>query len=406
MQVEECCQALLEHILPIVDEKKEGLCIDVGSGNFAFFCERFAKLGFKTVAVEPLPVDALKQICSSYNITLIEGCVSDVEGIQTLYIGKFQGVENLNLCTLDPDWWGASTETRQVPSVTLSSLLSSVKAIKVTCLKLDVEGAEYTIIRQFMELPEALLPSVVLFEYGGGDRKENSQKGWSTKFFNATLECLEILRKCGYSFSVLIDADPDADECIFDLQAFNLELVKIFADAAIYGNIISFRNWEFPENEVKEICVPFLQKERGLELASQRQKVNLIIFPNWSLPENLLCPVLEKVLRTLIAHPERERMTLLVNSSNISAEEANLILSSVAMNLFMQEELDVNEELQIFLVEQGLMECQEPSQQASARISFENEDFQAISTSKANQIPCIELASLPDLRVVELATGV
>ena len=393
MQVEECCQALLAHILPILDEKREGICIDVGVGTFAFFCEIFAKLGFKTVAVEPLPVNALRQVCHSSNIDLIEGCISDIDGIQTLYIGNFQGIENLNLCTLEPDWWGASTETQQVPSLRLSSLLSSVNPLKVTCLKLDVEGAELTIIRQFAELPEALLPSVVLFEYGGGDRKENSQKGWSTKFFNATLECLETLKKCGYSFSLLIDASPDAVEYIFDLQADNLELVEIFSAAAIYGNIISFRTCQFSDNEFKQVCAPFLQKEIGLEAASQSQQVNLIIFPDWLQPEELLCLALEKVIKAVMTHPARDRMTLLVQCDQISAEEANLILSSVAMNLLMKEELDGTENLKISVVEQELVESQ-LFNQIHARISFDRENLQAIANSKAAQLPCFELERL------------
>ena len=38
MRVEACCQSLLAEILPEIDPKKEGYCIDVGAGTFAFYC--------------------------------------------------------------------------------------------------------------------------------------------------------------------------------------------------------------------------------------------------------------------------------------------------------------------------------------------------------------------------------
>ncbi|MGB3905739.1 MAG: methyltransferase, partial [Anaerolineae bacterium] len=80
------------------------------------------------MAVEPLPVDALREICDQNGIALIEGCLSDIDGFQSLYIGTFAGAENLNLSSLVPDWWGASTEHRRVGSLTLSTLLSSINA--------------------------------------------------------------------------------------------------------------------------------------------------------------------------------------------------------------------------------------------------------------------------------------
>ena len=194
MQVEDCCQALLSKILPTIDEQREGICLDIGVGTFAFYCEIFAKLGFKTVAVEPLPIDVLRQRCSHYGITLLEACVSEVSGRQTLHIGTFQGSENLNLSSLESDWWGSSAKTIQVQSLTLSQVLSSVDTKKVTCIKIDVEGAESRIIRQFISLSKSLLPNVVMFEYGGGGRKAAGQKGWSEKFASGTYECLQILK--------------------------------------------------------------------------------------------------------------------------------------------------------------------------------------------------------------------
>lgn len=177
MNVEPCCLNLLFVLLPLIDQEKKGVCIEIGVGTFAFYCEIFARQGFKTIAVEPLPVDNLKQLCNDLKINLIESCVSDINGQQTLYIGNFQGSENLNLCSLHSDWWGASSKKIEVPSITLSKLITDNTITKITCLKIDVEGAELSIIQQLKELPESLLPSVIMFEYGGGDSKQSNDKG-------------------------------------------------------------------------------------------------------------------------------------------------------------------------------------------------------------------------------------
>ncbi|MGB7892069.1 MAG: methyltransferase domain-containing protein, partial [Microcoleus sp.] len=69
--------------------------------------------------------------------------------------------------------------------------------------------------------------------------------------------------------------------------------------------------------------------------------INLIVFPDWTQPEESLGLELERVVRVIATHPDKSKMTLLVDSRDISEEDANLALSSVAMNLLMEEDLDV-----------------------------------------------------------------
>lgn len=257
MHVDECCQALLAHILPIIDKEREGICLDVGVGTFNFYCELFARLGFRTTAVEPLPVKALRRICRRHSITLIEGCLSDVDGVQTLYIGTFQGAENINVSSLVPNWWGAGTKTVDVLAMTLARLLSTIRAQRVTCLKLDIEGMEFATVRQLLGLPRSLLPRVVVLEYGGGDSKESGRAGWSPQFFDATVQCLAVLKNRGYSFSIFIDSSPKTVERTLDLASSNLESDEIFPNSAIYGNIVSLRDLLYPEVEIARICSPY-----------------------------------------------------------------------------------------------------------------------------------------------------
>ena len=259
MRVEACCQRILSYVLPLVDEKREGICIDVGVGTFAFYCEMFSMLGFKTIAVEPLPVEGVRVLCQYDDITLIEACLSDVTGTQTIHLGNVAAGWDSNYASLEPDWFGVSTETREVQSLTLSKLLLNLNAQKVTCLKLDIEGTESTVITKFGELPKAWLPNVVMFEYGGGDYKEKGQYGWSPKFIKATMECLKSLNDCGYGFCIMIDNALNTKAKIFDLQSLILEPDSIFYQNGGYGNIIAFRDFNLPEEVLTKLCAPYYE---------------------------------------------------------------------------------------------------------------------------------------------------
>lgn len=254
MRVEACCQSLLAEIIAEIDPKKAGFCIDVGVGTFAFYCEVFAKLGYPTIAVEPLPVKKLRQIIDIYPIQLIESCLSNVDGKQLLYLGNFAGLFNSNFSSLSPDWFGSSQKTKEVQSITLTTLLNSIKATEITCLKLDIEGWEFNVIEQLPHIAHSLLPKVIMFEYGGGVNKNQGQKGWSKEFLEKTLNCLAILQKCGYQSSVMIDFAPDTQERFFDLQSLNLAADQLFNDQSVYGNIISLRDATISEAKIHSIC--------------------------------------------------------------------------------------------------------------------------------------------------------
>ncbi len=253
MHVEECCQALLNEILPEVDSDRSGLAIDIGVGTFAFYCQLFDQLKFKTIAVEPLPNKQLKQLCKYRDIQLLESCISEVDGTVNLYIGSYNGEENLNLNSLRPDWWGSTATAKQVQSMTLSKLLLEIAATNITCIKIDVEGMELSIIQQFSQLPKSLLPKVLMFEYGGGGTQEDGQGGWSTELLDATLKSLEILRSLGYGQAILVDLAPDSQEQVVDLQAEKASTV-LFPPQSIYGNIIALRGVQYPEPKITSIC--------------------------------------------------------------------------------------------------------------------------------------------------------
>jgi FkbM family methyltransferase len=288
MHVEECCQALLSEMLPEVDRNRLGLAIDIGVGTFAFYCQLFNQLKFTTIAVEPLPINKLYKLCKNYNIRLIENCISDFDGLVNIYVGSYQDKENLNLNSMRSDWWGSTTNCKQVPSVSLANLLTNIDAHSITCMKIDVEGMEFCIIKQFLNLPDNLLPKVLMFEYGGGGTKESGKGGWSQEIFNETMESLAILKKLGFTQTIIVDSADGAKEQIFNLQLINLEHTAIFSPQSIYGNIITLSNIEYCENKINTICKlyqdnrstpPHLQLSESL-LSLTYRKIRQILLPS------------------------------------------------------------------------------------------------------------------------------
>ncbi|MBH8556283.1 FkbM family methyltransferase [Nostocaceae cyanobacterium CENA357] len=129
------------------------------------------------------------------------------------------------------------------------------------------------------------------------------------------------------------------------------------------------------------------------------KEINLIIFPDWSQPEELISLELELVIKTLATHAESEKTTLLIDTSDIAVEDAELFLSSVTMNFLMQEDLDITEGLKISLVG-DLAEIQWETllSRINARIIVEHENQQALMQAKAENLASYEIESFSQAR--------
>ncbi|PSB51793.1 FkbM family methyltransferase [filamentous cyanobacterium Phorm 6] len=127
------------------------------------------------------------------------------------------------------------------------------------------------------------------------------------------------------------------------------------------------------------------------------REINLIIFPDWTQPEEFLGLELERVVRAIATHSDKSKMTLLVDTSNVSEEDANLALSGVAMNLLMEQDLDVSDGPEISLIGQ-LSEIQWSVLMARlhGRIVLECENKKAIAQAKADDIPYSQVDCLPN----------
>jgi hypothetical protein len=127
-------------------------------------------------------------------------------------------------------------------------------------------------------------------------------------------------------------------------------------------------------------------------LPVQLREINLIIFPDWSQDEDSLGLELAQVIREITTHPDKSQLTLLIDISNISEEDAELALSSVLMNLLMEEDLDVAEGPEIALIGKlSEIQWQALLPRLQTRIVLENENKQAIALLKAETIPSFEL---------------
>jgi hypothetical protein len=133
------------------------------------------------------------------------------------------------------------------------------------------------------------------------------------------------------------------------------------------------------------------------------REINLLIFPNWSQSEDCLYEGFASVIREIGSHPDKNYITLLVDTSNIANEDAELVLSSIAMNLMMEEDLDVTDGPEISLMDQ-LSDIQwlALASRIYARIVWEPETPQAFAYSGVNNIPIFELNHFSRKRVVQL----
>lgn len=98
------------------------------------------------------------------------------------------------------------------------------------------------------------------------------------------------------------------------------------------------------------VGVTVLKNNQSLPI--ELRDINLMILPDWSVPEEFLYGDLERLIRAIMSHPDQHHITLLIDSTNISDTDAELVLAGVMMNLLMEEtfNIDDTEKLAISLV--------------------------------------------------------
>lgn len=152
--------------------------VDVGA-NVGVFTATVARAtagsgyGF---AFEPVPATAARAAAtvalnSLTNVTVVQAAVSDAEGEITLFTPS----NNSSLCSIDPAAAGRRVAGISVSCVTLDGLAAEGVLPQVGVLKIDVEGAEPSVLRGAADLLTRDRPTV-LFEYNAPIA---ARLGWS-----------------------------------------------------------------------------------------------------------------------------------------------------------------------------------------------------------------------------------
>lgn len=123
--------------------------------------------------------------------------------------------------------------------------------------------------------------------------------------------------------------------------------------------------------------------------------INLIVFPNWSESAETFGLELQEVMAKLVRHSKKGYIKILVYNSQIPAEDADFILSSIIMNLLMEESVEVDRGPDITLLQdlnQRQWSALIPNLQF--RVKLKCESKQAILVSKVETILTIELEQI------------
>lgn len=81
------------------------------------------------------------------------------------------------------------------------------------------------------------------------------------------------------------------------------------------------------------------------------RSINLIALPKWNQPEESLFESLTDLFRTVLTHPDRSNMTLLLGMRSVDLEIADALVGEVVMHLLTTEDIDMGaEEPEIALV--------------------------------------------------------
>jgi len=137
------------------------------------------------------------------------------------------------------------------------------------------------------------------------------------------------------------------------------------------------------------------------------RQVNLIIFPDWNQSEEKLSLDFANLMKAISNHPDHSQITFVLDTDNLSEEDANLMLSGVAMNLMMEEGIELSEQIEISFT--GSLDDRDwksllPNIQG--RLKLDHENIDKISRLQADQFPIYETNLLNQYRVMQSQQGI
>ncbi|MBS3027680.1 MAG: glycosyltransferase [Dolichospermum sp. DET50] len=149
---------------------------------------------------------------------------------------------------------------------------------------------------------------------------------------------------------------------------------------------------KFSWSKMADIISNVLINQTLESLPFNLREINLIMFPDWTQSEDDIYMQLGEVIKTLATDANADKTTLLIYVSNTDPETADLILSSIAMNLMIEDEIDITERMQISLIEKlSEKQWQKLLPYLQKRILLEVENQEVINKFQAEKLPIFEL---------------
>ena len=149
---------------------------------------------------------------------------------------------------------------------------------------------------------------------------------------------------------------------------------------------------KFSWSKMADIISNVLINQTLESLPFNLREINLIMFPDWTQSEYDIYMQLGEVIKTLATDANADKTTLLIYVSNTDPETADLILSSIAMNLMIEDEIDITERMQISLIEKlSEKQWQKLLPYLQKRILLEVENQEVINKFQAEKLPIFEL---------------
>jgi FkbM family methyltransferase len=243
MDIEFATDLLCNRFLTSLNSSETEVVLEIGLGSLNYSFQWAAPLGFRCLAVEPLPTESLLVATKHNRIELVVAAMGAQSGEVPIYHGVLHDHDLPDISSLNPRWWGVSERSSIVPCLTLPELCTSRSIERIALLKVDTEGSEYDVISLLPELRANTKPRVITVEYGGGGNTRSSQiGGWAPEFLTGIRQLLEITKKEGYSATIVFESNRLIPKLRIGAQAFNVD--ELFDADFLVGNLMIVRDLE------------------------------------------------------------------------------------------------------------------------------------------------------------------
>ena len=137
----------------------------------------------------------------------------------------------------------------------------------------------------------------------------------------------------------------------FELSLFTINKLELIFPLNINNSIEEQLKILYPKNNhfANNGILAILEKNDYLANLNLSE-LNLIIFPDWSQPESEILTELNQIFGELINNKPVVYTTLLIYSTGLSPEDADILLEAMYLNFFSEFSLDISEYLNIVML--------------------------------------------------------